>query len=292
MANVQNPLTRRNLIAYTAASAAFASVPVRARPDVFAAIEAKGGGRLGVAALDTGSSRRLVHRADDRFPMCSTFKLLAVADLLSRVDQQRERLDRWIAFGKGDLLEYAPVTRAQVGEGGMRLGALAAAAIQWSDNTAANLVLAQLGGAAGATAFVRKLGDAVTRIDRTEPSANTCIPGDPRDTTSPAAMLADMRALLLGHALSDASRTRLLDWLVNYRTRLPRLAAGLPANWKSAHKMGTGRNGTANDLAIVWPPGRAPIVIAAYYTGSTAPDAARAAVLANVGRIVAKEFTR
>lgn len=282
-------LNRREL---AIASAALAIAPAWAKSNTFAALETKGGGHLGVAALDTGSGRGLNYRADERFPMCSTFKLLAVSDLLHRADEGREHLDRWIKFGERDLLECAPVTRAHVGQGGMTLGALAAAAAQWSDNTAANLLLAQLGGPAGVTAYVRTLGDSITRLDRTEPSANTCIPGDPRDTTSPAAMLGDMRVLLLGHALSAKARAQLVDWLVHYQTRMPRLAAGLPKNWKSGHKMGTGANGTANDLAIVWPPGRAPILIAAYYTGSRLYPESRDAVLADVGRTVAREFTR
>lgn len=282
-------LNRRELVV---ASAALAIAPARAKSDSFAALEVRGGGRLGVAALDTGSGKRLSYRADERFPMCSTFKLLAVSDLLHRADRGEEHLDRWIEYGKADLLEYAPVTRAHVGQGGMTLGALAAAAVQWSDNTAANLVLAQLGGPAGVTAYARTLGDSVTRLDRTEPSANTCVPGDPRDTTSPNAMLGDMKALLLGHALSGKARAQILDWLVHYQTRMGRLAAGFPKDWKSGHKMGTGQNGTANDLAIVWPPGRAPILIAAYYTGSRLYPESRDAVLADVGRIVAKAFAR
>ncbi|MGH6870932.1 MAG: class A beta-lactamase [Rhizomicrobium sp.] len=244
------------------------------------------GGRLGVAALDMGSGRRIGWRADERFPMCSTFKLIAVTALLARVDRGREKLARRIPYGEADLLEYAPITRAHVKDGGMALGDLCAAAIQWSDNTAANLVLAQIGGPAGATAFARTLGDTVTRIDRNEPDANTCIPGDPRDTTSPNAMLDDLKALAFGRALLPDSREKLVTLLANWQTRLPRIAAGLPAGWKSAHKMGTGQHGTSNDVAILWPPGRAPILVAAYYTGSTAPSDKRDAVLADVGRIV------
>ena len=281
----------RRVLLLAAAAAPFASVGAGAHIiDMFIDLESRHDGRLGVSVLDTASGGRLEHRGDERFPMCSTFKLLAGAGLLHRVDQGREHLDRFIKYGPADLLDYAPVTREHVGEGGMTLGALVAAAVQWSDNTAANLVLAQLGGPAGVTAYMRTLGDAVTRLDRTEPSANTCIPGDPRDTTSPNAMRKNMQTILLGDALSPASRAKMLDWLVNYRTRMPRIAAGLPAGWTSGHKMGTGANGTANDLAIIWPPKRAPILVAAYYTSSKEPDAERNGVLAEVGRIVAEEF--
>ncbi|HTQ14585.1 MAG TPA: class A beta-lactamase [Rhizomicrobium sp.] len=278
-------LTRRTF----AASLTLLPLAARAGDDpegLIAQTEKRAGGRLGLAALDTGSGRRIGWRADERFPMCSTFKLIAVSALLKRVDEGRETLSRRISYGEADLLDYAPITRAHVKEGGMALDDLCAAAIQWSDNTAANLVLARIGGPAGATAYARALGDNITRIDRNEPDANTCIPGDPRDTTSPNAMLDDLNALAFGRALSAASRAKLLTWLANWQTRLPRLEAGLPAGWKSAHKMGTGRHGTSNDVAILWPPGRAPILVAAYYTGSTASLEKRDAVLADVGRIV------
>ncbi len=261
-----------------------------AEGDPFAELEARHGGRLGIAAVDSGSKRTLAWRADERFPMCSTFKTLLVAALLARVDRRRETLDRRIAYGPADLLDFAPVTRAHLSEGSMTLGALAAAAASYSDNTAANLLLANLGGPAGITAYVRSLGDAVTRLDRTEPGANTCIPGDPRDTTSPSAMLADLQTLAFEHALSEASRTRLIAWLTDYQMTGVRLPAGIPANWRSANKMGTGAHATANDAAILWPPGRAPILVAAYYTGSTASYAEQNAVLADVGRIIAAIF--
>jgi beta-lactamase class A len=254
--------------------------------ELIAQIETRAGGRLGVAVLDTQTGRHADHRADERFPMCSTFKLLAVSAVLARVDRGAENLDRRIAYGEADLLEYAPITRAHVGEGAMSLGDLCAAAVQWSDNTAANLVLATLGGPMGVTRYARSLGDPVTRLDRNEPSANTCIPGDPRDTTTPAAMLADLKRLTLGRALSEASRSRLITWLVNYRTLMGRIPAGLPDGWVSGNKMGTGANGTANDVAIVWPPRRAPILMAVYYTGSTAPDDVRNDIVADVARAV------
>ena len=253
-------------------------------------IEARMGGRLGVSALDTANGRTIRYRAEERFPMCSTFKTLAVSALLKRVDKGRDRLDRWIGYDKTQLVDPAPITSAHVSEGGMYLDDLAAAAVQWSDNTAANLILAQIGGPAAVTCFVRTLGDSVTRLDRIEPNANTCIPGDPRDTTSPTAMLADVQALALGNALLEASRERLVTWLANWRTRMPRIPAGLPTAWRSANKMGTGANGTTNDVAIAWPPGRAPILIAAYYTGSKADAATRDAVLAYVGSVVSTGF--
>ena len=156
-----------------------------------AEIEAREGGRLGVFVRDTGTGATIEHRADERFPMCSTFKLLTAAAALKRVDQGAERLDRKIAYGPSDLLDYAPIAKAHVAEGGMTVADLCAAAIDWSDNTAGNLVLQSIGGPAGFTQFARSLGDEVTRLDRNEPTLNESLPGDPRDTTSPRAMAAE-----------------------------------------------------------------------------------------------------
>jgi beta-lactamase class A len=161
--------------------------PVRSPEEQLAAIEIGIGGRLGVAALDTESGRKFGHRASELFAMCSTFKFLLAACILNRVDTGKEDLKRLIPYNQKDLLEYAPVTQVHVQEGKMTVGDLCAAAIEVSDNTAANLLLAQVGQAAGLTRFVRSLGNEVTRLDRTEPELNSALPADPRDTTSPAA---------------------------------------------------------------------------------------------------------
>jgi beta-lactamase class A len=252
-----------------------------------AAIEASHGGRLGVAVIDTASGRTAGRRAHERFPMCSTFKLLAVAAVLARVDRGQERLDRWVRFGKADLLANTPVTGAHVAAGGMTLGDLCAAAIEYSDNTAANLILASLGGPAGYTRFARSLGDNYTRLDRIELELNTSIPGDPRDTTTPSAMAHSLRAVLVGDTLSPGSRRRLIGWLKASRTGEHRLRAGLPDGWTVGDKTGTGAHGSTNDIGILWPPGRAPILAAAYFTGSDAPLARRETALADVGRALA-----
>ena len=258
-------------------------------PRGLAAIEARVGGRLGVAALDTGSGRRIEYRAEDRFAMCSTFKLLLAAVVLARVDAERESLDRVVAYGPRDLLDYAPVTKEHLPEGGMTVSALCAASVELSDNTAANLLLASIGGPEGLTRYARSLGDTVTRLDRVEPWLNANEPGDPRDTTTPAAMLADVKTLLLADALSAASRERLATWLSASGTGAARLRAGFPPEWRSGDKTGTGNGGATNDVAIAWPPGRPPVIVAAYLSGSSAPLAAREAALAEVGRLVAAD---
>ncbi|GLH70709.1 beta-lactamase [Geothrix rubra] len=255
-----------------------------------AALEARIGGRLGVAALDTGSGRRLARRAGERFPMCSTFKILLAGAVLARVDRGETRLARRIPFGKADLLPYAPVAQARVGEGGMTVGDLCAAAVEVSDNTAANLLLGTFGGPPAVTAFARSLGDPSTRLDRTEPTLNEGIPGDPRDTTTPEAMVISLRSMLLGSALKPGSRHRLEDWMVACTTGRTRLRAGVPGTWIVGDKTGTGPRGSTNDVAILRPPGRPPILVAAYLTQTDASDEAIDAVLADVGRIVAEAF--
>lgn len=258
---------------------------------LLASIEARFGGRLGVSASDTRVGQRIEYRASERFPMCSTFKFLLVADVLARVDAGHEKLDRVIRYSQPDLLDYAPITKAHVEKGGMTISALCAAAAEYGDNTAANLLLAAVGGPAALTRYVRSLGDSVTRVDRNEPSANTCIPGDRRDTTTPSAMLHDMHKLLIEeHALSAASRNQLIAWLVANTTGAARLRVGLPPSWRIGDRTGTGDNGSTNDIAICWPPNRPPILVTAYFTGSNASDADRSAALAQVARIVANHF--
>lgn len=250
-----------------------------------AELERRNGGRLGVAALDTASGRRVGHRTDEIFPLCSTFKLLAAAFVLARVDRGEEKLDRRVVFSDKDLVTYSPVTKDHVGPSGMSMAEICEAAVTLSDNTAGNLQLASFGGPSGLTSYVRSLGDRATRLDRIETELNEAKPGDPRDTTTPAAMLGTMQRLLIGDALSASSRDRLIGWLLASKTGARRLRAGLPAEWRVGDKTGTGDNGTANDVAIAFPPGRAPILLAAYYTESTIPDDARSTVIADAARL-------
>src|SRR5262245_55080415 len=178
-------------------------------PNRILSIEQRTGAPIGVAALDTGSSKRLDYRSEERFPMCSTFKFLAAAAVLKGVDDGKEKLDRFVPYEAKDILEYAPVTKAHLNEGGMTLDALCAAAIEQSDNTAGNLLLDTIGGPGGLTNFARSTGDETTRLDRKEPELNSAIPGDERDTTTPAAMCADMQRFVFGSVLSESSRHQL-----------------------------------------------------------------------------------
>lgn len=270
-----------------------AALPERAGPLYqLAALERRHGGRLGVAILDTATGRRINHRGEERFPMCSTFKWLLAAQVLARVDKGEESLDRRVVFAEPDLVFYSPVTEKHVGEPGMTVGELCDATVTLSDNAAGNLLLATVGGPEGLTAFARSIGDEWTRLDRYEPDLNEAIPGDPRDTTTPAAMLRTMQAVLLGDVLSQASREQLTAWLVATSTGDARLRAGMPG-WRVGDKTGTGPRGVTNDVGIAWPPGGAPLLVTAYYAGaeSASPDE-RNEVLADVGRIVAAMTAR
>ena len=258
--------------------------------DQIAAIEARLGGRIGVAGLDTGSGKRIDYRAEERFPLCSTFKFLAAAAVLKRVDEKKDKLDRFVSYDAKDILEYAPVTKAHLGNGGMTLGALCAAAIEQSDNTGGNLLLEAIGGPVGLTNFARDLGDRMTRLDRKEPELNSAIPGDDRDTTTPASMLGDIRQLLVGNTLSASSRQQLQEWLQANETGAAMIRVGIPTNWIVGDKTGRGANGATNDVAIVHPPDRAPIVLAIYCVGSTASANDRAAAVAEAAKVVAESF--
>lgn len=256
-----------------------------------AEVEAKVGGRVGVFALDTGTGRHLAHRADERFAMCSTFKWVLAAAILARVDRGQLSLYEHVSYGSTDLLEYAPVTRTHVAEGFMTIDALAHAAITVSDNTAANLLLSKIAGPSGFTDFVRSLGDFVTRLDRTETALNTNDPGDLRDTTTPRAMVGLMHRVLCGDVLSPASRDRLLSWMRECETGKDRLRAGFPKQWTVGDKTGSGERGANNDVAIAFPPSRAPILVASYLSDGNAEHSAQAAAHADIGRLVARWHT-
>jgi beta-lactamase class A len=252
-----------------------------------AALQEAHGGRLGVSILDTATGRRVDHRGEERFPMCSTFKLLAVAGVLARVDRGELDLARRIRFADADLVSYSPVTGKRTGAPGMTLAEICEAAITLSDNTAGNLLLDRLGGPAGWTAFARSLGDDISRLDRRETDLNEAIPGDPRDTTTPSAMLRDLQAVLVGDTLKPASKAQLIGWLEATKTGDKRLRAGFPAGWRVGDKTGTSDNAVFNDVAIAWPPGRAPVIVTAYYAETPADGDTANAVIAEVGRIAA-----
>ncbi|MEW6341319.1 MAG: class A beta-lactamase [Pseudomonadota bacterium] len=250
-----------------------------------AQLEQSAGGRLGVFALNTADGTQIGHRADERFPFCSTFKVILIGAILARSAQAAGLMQQRIHYTAGEVVHYSAVTAEHVSDG-MTVAELCAAAIQRSDNTAANLLIRLLGGPDAVTAYARSLGNPVFRLDRLETALNDAVPGDPRDTASPAAMARSLQALTLGEALPLAQRTQLLDWLRGNRMGAQRIRAALPAGWTSGDKTGTGDYGTANDLGLIWPPSRAPILLGIYHTQAQQDAKARDDVIAAAARIV------
>ena len=296
-------LRRREFLMAPIAAAALLAGPTGAVPattrrfDAAARLQSLevGPARLGVCFLDTATGEVSGNRMEERFALCSTFKLALVAACLREADQGRLDLSQVLTYSEADLLPWAPVTRKNLAEGGMSIVALAQAAQELSDGVAANLLVKRLGGPAAVTAKFRDMGDTVTRLDRYEPDLGLVLSADLRDTTSPLAMAHLVRRITTGDLLQSGSRERLLQWMKNTDTGPNRLRAGLPAEWSTGNKTGTGRaEGTTNkcnDVAITFPPGRPPIIIAAYfdsgeYTAQT--ERRHEAVLAEVGRIAAQ----
>jgi beta-lactamase class A len=234
-----------------------------------AAIRARVGGRLGVHVLDTHTGRRVRFDDDSRYATASTFKMLLAAAVLKRVDRGELSLTQPIGYSAKDMVKVtSPVTEKHLPEGALPLQDLCAAIVEVSDNTAANLLLNLIGGPPAVTRFARELGDPVTRLDRMELELNSNLPGDPRDTTTPRAMVGNLQKLFAGDVLSAPSRERLETWMVNAKPGLARNRAGIPKSWKAGDKAGTGANGAVNDLAVLWPPGRRPILVAVYMSES------------------------
>ena len=256
----------------------------------FAELEASLDGRLGVSALDTGSGKRLAWRAAERFPMCSTFKAILAGAILERSVRDNGLLERRIRYTAADLVTYSPITEKHVGAG-MPVGELCAAAVRYSDNTAANLLLTILGGPAGLNAYARQAGDDTFRLDRWETDLNSAIPDDPRDTTTPEAMTDHLFRLALGTLLPDAQRLKLQDWLRGNTTGNTRIRAGVPVDWVVGDKTGTGPYGTANDTAVLWPPQKKPIVLTIFTTRRDKDAEARSDILASASEIVADILT-
>ncbi|MFD8802127.1 class A beta-lactamase [Streptomyces atroolivaceus] len=242
------------------ASAPSRTTPAEPRTErAFAEMERKYDARLGVYALDTGSGRTVTHRPDERFAYASTCKALLAGAVLDR-NSLRE-LDRLVRYGRDDLVSHSPVTERHVATG-MSLRELCDATVRYSDNAAANLLFRELGGPRGLQDALRGLGDDVTRCDRYEVALSDAVPGDLRDTSTPRALADDLRAYVLGTTLPTDKRAVLTDWLKRNTTGDHTIRAGTPDGWQVGDKTGTGGYGTRNDIAIVWPPDRAPIALA------------------------------
>jgi beta-lactamase class A len=276
-------ISRRQIVLACGALAVPGGTARAADEDALGALERRQGGRLGVFAVDAGSGRTLAHRADERFMLFSTFKGVLAAAVLADVDAGTEAFDARVSYTAADLLPASPVTRAHLDEGSLTVEALCRAIMHRSDNAAANLLLARHGGPERLTAFVRGLGDAVTRFDRYETAAGT--PSGIRDTTTPRAIVSIVRALLLGDVLSAPSRATLEAWMAGNEVGRSRLRAAFPADWAAGDRTGTG-NGYCNDYALARRPGKPPLLVSAYYEAPGLTLARQEAVLRQVSDII------
>jgi beta-lactamase class A len=282
-------VTRRKLL-LALASLPFVAVadPTGTNVD-FAALERDLHGELGVAAIDSASGHTIGYRENERFPLCSTFKTVLAAAILAQADNEPNLLNKQVDLAKDFFVSYSPITGKHAG-GKMSIAELCAAALQYSDNTAGNALLRQLGGPTELTRFARSLGDESFRLDRWETELNAATPGDERDTTTPLAMARMLQRLLLLDGLSRARQDQLRNWMLGNTTGDTRIRAAVPAGWQVADKTGTGNYGSANDIAVIYPPGRAPILMA-IYSRQLARDAdARSDVIADATRIVLNIF--
>ncbi|RAN96494.1 class A beta-lactamase [Micromonospora noduli] len=253
----------------------------------FRRLEEQFGARLGIYAVDTGTGRTVEYRADERFAYASTWKALAAAEVLDGTTDAQ--LDRVVRYSTRDLVAHSPITEKHVGEG-MSLRALADAAVRYSDNTAGNLLLRHLGGPAGFEAKLRALGDTVTDVARYETALNEGTPGDKRDTSTARALAGDLRAYTVGVALEPADRDVLRARLRGNTTGAALVRAGVPAGWVVGDKTGTGGYGTRNDIAVIWPPDRAPIVLAVLSSRDRKDATPADAVIAQATRVVVAQL--
>ncbi|CNH11254.1 class A beta-lactamase [Yersinia pekkanenii] len=250
-----------------------------------AELEQTSNGRLGIALINTANGKKVQYRGGQRFPFCSTFKLMLAATVLGHSQFQPNLLNKHLRYHENDLLSYAPITRKNLAQG-MTISQLCAATLQYSDNTAANLLIKELGGLGSVNQFARSIGDQTFRLDRWEPDLNSALPNDPRDTTTPVAMAASLQKLVLGDALAAPQREQLARWLKGNTTGGETIRAGAPADWVVGDKTGSGDYGTTNDVAVLWPTQGAPLVLVIYFTQRNKEATSRRDVLASATKIV------
>src|SRR4249919_2892943 len=282
-------LTRRELLSAVAAAALTTGAHAAERAEsALKTIHKRIGGRLGVHVLDSQSGRRFGIDENSRYAMASTFKVALAAALLWQVDRKAFTLDNRIHIDKSQLLLNSPAVEVKLmaSEDAMTVRDLLAAVITQSDNAATNVLLRAIGGPSVVTQFFRTLGDNVSRLDRYELELNSNVAGDPRDTTTPRAMVDSMLAIFTRDVLTIASRALLIDWMTASRTGLDRVRAGLPKSWNTGDKSGNGDNGAINDIVITYPPSRRPIFIAVYMSESKLTVPELGAAHAEIGRIV------
>jgi len=254
-------------------------------------LESASGGRLGVSAINTANHAEIQYRKNERFPFCSTFKVMGVAAILQESTKKPNLLQQKIHYKQDDLVTYSPMTEQHLRDG-MTVAQLCEATLTTSDNTAMNLLMKILGGPKAVTAFARSIENDSFKLDRWEPDLNSAIPNDPRDTTSPMAMRISLQKLVLGHGLPEYQETLLQSWLKKNTTGASRIRAGVPKTWLVGDKTGTGEYGTTNDIGIIYPPGCKPIVVTIYFTQGIKDAKLREEVIASATRAVVDEFSK
>ena len=256
-----------------------------------AKLETASGGRLGVASQQATGGKILSYRGDERFPLCSTFKAVAAAAILR---DKPQLLNQRIHYTRDDLLPWSPITEKNI-ENGLTVAELCAAIVQYSDNTAANIILRLLGGPEALTAFSRTLGDTSFRLDRYEVELNAATPGDPRDSSTPTAMCRTLSGLLCGNLLPKAAKEQLTAWMLGCATGVTRIPAATPQGWRAAHKTGGWREGTlstANDMGVLFPPSddansmKNPLVMTIFLSGSQRTDLDNDKIIASAARLL------
>ncbi|WP_277927464.1 class A beta-lactamase Bla1 [Bacillus cereus group sp. BfR-BA-01383] len=253
----------------------------------FAQLEKKFDARLGVYAIDTGTNRTIAYRPNERFAFASTYKALAAGVLLQQ--NSIDKLNEVITYTKADLVEYSPVTEKHV-DTGMTLGEIAEAAVRSSDNTAGNILFHKIGRPEGYEKALRQIGDRVTMSDRLETELNEAIPGDIRDTSTAKAIATNLKAFTVGNALPDHKRKVLTEWMKGNATGDKLIRAGVPTDWIVGDKSGAGSYGTRNDIAIVWPPNRAPIIIAILSSKDEKEDTYDNQLIAEAAEVIVKDL--
>jgi len=281
---------RRSLLAAIAAIAAGPAWGEEAAP-ALEAHEHATGGRIGLYAENLKSGAKIAWRVDERFAMCSTFKASVAACVLARIDRGEDGLDQIVPLDQKDIQEWAPVAKANLAKGGLSVAEACRGAVELSDNTCANLLVARIGGPAALTDFWRATGDAVTRLDHYEPEMSRSQPPDPSDTTSPVAMAGNLRRFILGDVLSPGSRALLTGWMRDCKTGTDLLRAGMPKEWAIADKTGSNGRDVVGDIAVAWPEQDGPIVMAVYTQGGSATTPQLRRLLAELGKLIGERLS-
>ena len=279
-------MNRRDVLCSTLALLASPVLAQRAPTTALTEYERDSGGHMGVYAKNLRTGTEISWRAHERFVMCSSFKASLAGCVLAKVDRGQARMDELIAYSPADLMEWAPVAKQNIERGAMSVADMCQAAVELSDNTCANVLLARFGGPTALTAYWRSIGDTVSRLDHYEPELNRTPPGDPHDTTTPAAMAGNLRKLILERALSPTSREQLTGWMLGCKTGDNRLRAGLPKDWRVGDKTGNNGKDVFGDIAVTWSTRGEPVVICAYTRGGAPTPRQVDDVFAQIGRYV------